>query len=193
MLFGELASPLGEIVDISATGMQVRCKSSMAPAKGETASFELTGGEYSFAVTGIVRWVARPWFGARESTVGVEFVPSDHADRVRFEKIASWAASGADGPPPEGSRRTATSDAEMPDLYALLGVAHDASTEAIRHAFRRVASVCHPDRNPGPEAAQRFTEYSKAYRVLRDAQLRERYDTMLRAERSKAKTRVTAA
>lgn len=63
------------------------------------------------------------------------------------------------------------------DLYEVLGVARDASTDQIKSAYRKLALRHHPDRNPGDkEAEQRFREAAEAYAVLSDAEKRARYD-----------------
>jgi curved DNA-binding protein CbpA len=64
----------------------------------------------------------------------------------------------------------------MKDYYAILGIASDATTESIRTAYRRKALQFHPDRNPAPEASERFREVQEAYDVLADAQHRFAYD-----------------
>ena len=64
----------------------------------------------------------------------------------------------------------------MQDYYALLGVAPDAGTDAIKTAYRKKAAAYHPDRNPAPDAAARFREVQGAYEVLSDADRRRDYD-----------------
>lgn len=65
------------------------------------------------------------------------------------------------------------------DLYAILGVAKDASEGEIRKAFLKLAKQFHPDKNPGnAEAEQKFKEVNLAYEVLRDAKKRQQYDAM---------------
>src|SRR5579875_2769705 len=71
----------------------------------------------------------------------------------------------------------ATTDAATADLYAVLGVAPDATTEEIARAYRALARRHHPDLHPGdPTAEARFKEISGAYQTLRDPARRAAYD-----------------
>jgi molecular chaperone DnaJ len=67
------------------------------------------------------------------------------------------------------------------DLYAVLGVARDASDAEIKRAFRRLAQQWHPDVNTDAGADARFKEIAEAYRVLSDPQQRQAYDMFGRA------------
>jgi len=63
------------------------------------------------------------------------------------------------------------------DPYEILGVGRDASDADIKTAFRRLAAVHHPDRNPGdPSAQDRFTEINLAHQILSDVEKRSAYD-----------------
>ena len=65
----------------------------------------------------------------------------------------------------------------MKDPYEILGVAHTATPEDIRKAYRRLAKKLHPDLNPGnKEAEERFKEVSGAYELLSDPEKRQRFD-----------------
>lgn len=63
------------------------------------------------------------------------------------------------------------------DPYEVLGVPRDASEADIRAAFRKVAALHHPDKNPDdPHAHARFTEANAAHQILSDPQKRAAWD-----------------
>ena len=68
------------------------------------------------------------------------------------------------------------------DYYEILGVARDATPEAIKKAYRGLARKYHPDVNPGDKSAEgRFKEVQSAYDVLSDQEKRALYDRHGRA------------
>jgi molecular chaperone DnaJ len=63
------------------------------------------------------------------------------------------------------------------DFYELLEVEKTADDKTIKSSYRRLAMVCHPDRNPGcKESEARFKAISEAYDCLKDPQKRAAYD-----------------
>ena len=65
------------------------------------------------------------------------------------------------------------------DYYEVLGVERDASEEAIKKAYRKLALKWHPDRHEGEaqeRAEAKFKEASEAYEVLSDPEKRKKYD-----------------
>lgn len=62
-------------------------------------------------------------------------------------------------------------------LYDTLGVAKNATPDAIRSAYRKLARKHHPDVNPGNKASEeKFKAISAAYDVLSDDKKRKAYD-----------------
>ena len=63
------------------------------------------------------------------------------------------------------------------DPYTTLGVARSASEKDIKSAYRKLAKELHPDRNAdNPNAAERFSDVTRAYDLLSDKDKRAQFD-----------------
>src|SRR5471030_2044837 len=63
------------------------------------------------------------------------------------------------------------------DPYQELGVARGASAEELRKAFRKLAKLHHPDKNPGNKTAEeKFKRVSAAFDLLGDPDKRKKFD-----------------
>ena len=63
------------------------------------------------------------------------------------------------------------------DPYKSLGIAKTASEAEIKKAYRSLAKQLHPDKNKdNPKAAERFSDITRAYDLLNDADKRARFD-----------------
>merc|ERR1719343_1451348 len=80
----------------------------------------------------------------------------------------------AEGGGSKSSDAVAVADTEY---YDLLKVSTGATPSEIKKAYYKEARQCHPDKNPGDEAATaKFQQLSKVYQVLSDPELRKKYD-----------------
>jgi molecular chaperone DnaJ len=66
----------------------------------------------------------------------------------------------------------------MKDYYQILGVSKTATEQEIKKAYRKLAVLHHPDKNPNnqKEAEEKFKEISEAYSTLSDPNKRAQYD-----------------
>ncbi len=70
-----------------------------------------------------------------------------------------------------------------PNYYEILKVSQNASTEDIKHAYRKLAHIYHPDKSTGSNNA--FISISLAYAVLSNPEKRKVYDLSLNSQNSK--------
>jgi len=64
------------------------------------------------------------------------------------------------------------------DYYKILDIEKDAGETEIKKAYRKLAIIHHPDKNPDDEAAaDRFKDIGEAYETLSDPSKRQRYDS----------------
>ncbi|CCL99116.1 uncharacterized protein FIBRA_01130 [Fibroporia radiculosa] len=74
-------------------------------------------------------------------------------------------------------------DADSIDLYEVLSVTHDATSDEIKKAYRRLALAHHPDKHTTAsesakaDASVKFQQIGFAYTVLSDDKRRKRYDS----------------
>lgn len=62
-------------------------------------------------------------------------------------------------------------------LYEILSVSPSVSSEEISRAYKKLALKCHPDKtNHDPVLTEKFKEMTRAYEILKDPDLRKRYD-----------------
>ena len=68
---------------------------------------------------------------------------------------------------------------EYKDYYEVLGVPRNASAEAIKKAFRKLAREHHPDVAKNKKSAEeKFKELNEANEVLSDPEKRRKYDEL---------------
>ncbi|MFA6043875.1 MAG: DnaJ domain-containing protein [Phycisphaerales bacterium] len=137
-------------------------------------------GKYGFVTSDVGTAESAANHAAGRPQTGEAETPPPTATRPSDDKPASAPAPGASS---AGSPRVIAA-MEVDDLYLVLGVARDASEDAVKAAYRKLALELHPDRNPSHDASVRFTHVSKAYTVLRDPEMRARYDVLLNSSKA---------
>src|SRR5512141_1920911 len=67
---------------------------------------------------------------------------------------------------------------QFKDYYEVLGVPRDATADAIKKGFRKLARKYHPDVSREKDAEARMKEVNEAYAVLSDPEKRAAYDQL---------------
>jgi curved DNA-binding protein len=68
---------------------------------------------------------------------------------------------------------------EYRDYYKVLGCERNATEKELKTAYRKLAHLYHPDKNPGDKSAEdKFKQLNEAYEVLSDPQKRAKYDQL---------------
>lgn len=165
------------------TGLRARCRGRPALQAGDAMTLVIESDTQCIRVSGRAVWVRR--VGLRTFEMGVHFldvrpgIAAALSQLARYGFIPAGGVAPAAEEAPAAAARPITAVVEIEDLYAVFGVARDASDDAIRDTYHALARRYHPDVCTEPGAQERFTLISKAYSVLRDADRRRRYDEML--------------
>jgi DnaJ-class molecular chaperone len=62
------------------------------------------------------------------------------------------------------------------NLYEILGVDKNSSEKKIKKNYLKLAKELHPDKNPLPDAKEKFEQVKSCYDVLMDEQQRDLYN-----------------
>ena len=72
--------------------------------------------------------------------------------------------------------REAIENSTLPNYYKVLEISQDATAEEIKNQYRKLAKKLHPDKTKNKESENIMIEINKAYEVLSNQELREKYD-----------------
>ncbi len=168
----------GEVIDVSESGMCVRVAMGAIPAISSLQRFTLRSGSGSVELLGRIMWLGNQRRGSGSIHAGIQFVD---LSKEQAAAVVHTLRHGQLPTPSEPAKAPGViaADIEVPDLYAVLGVARDVTAEDLRAAFRALARRLHPDRSPDPASGERFTLIHKSYSALKDPEKRRRYDALL--------------
>ncbi len=178
---------LGEIIDVSATGLRVRCAGKPPIKPGGVLPLRLQFGDGSMQLQAQVRWCKRR--GLKRHEIGLQFVNLKPGMLKVLDAIARFGMASAakhlpDPPTPEPQADDTQQGQEprkphvlvdLPNYFHVLGLTSQATDADIKSRYRKLAVTCHPDRSSEPDAMQKFEAISEAYHVLSDPQRREAY------------------
>lgn len=211
-----LRCPLGNLKDISTTGLRCECEGKPSVCVGQVIPLVIRNEGQGIKVQGEVVWVRRIG-GVMSKTfqIGLRFrnvsgklhqaldqlsrfgyvnaselleeptpIPEPATQSPRPAPAASKAASTGPQGSSDGSSLRSVCDVEIEDLYRVLEVNPNADDNEIKKAYHQQAKRWHPDVCKEPSAREKFEDVNKAFQVLRDPNLRRRYDQMLRASKT---------
>ena len=197
----QVSCPLGEVLDLSASGMGVKCDGRPPVEEGQSVAIWLKTGRKKLNLQARVARKTR--ISRKEVHLGLEFVCLPPGMELVLEKLARLGFLPAEQKPPGASHGSAIAGGtrgpepgwaherragqpprirvgiNLPDHYAAMRLTGDASDEEIRTAFRKLAAVYHPDVNKSADAAEQFMAIQQAYEVLRDPKRRREYDAIV--------------
>ncbi|MGB7159261.1 MAG: DnaJ domain-containing protein [Tepidisphaeraceae bacterium] len=178
-----LVCALGQVLDLSGSGIRIGGKGRCALARGQVIPLKLEAPQGALTLKARVVRVTRCGFRAFE--VGLEFVGMKPAiaralkNLAEFGFVANPGVTGRhvpgdvnSGPQIGGNgpaKPVTAGQMKRERACQVLQVGRDASAEEIRVAYRKLVLRYHPDVNSEPNADQQFADIVEAYRMLRDA------------------------
>lgn len=177
---------LGEIADISSTGMRVFCDGKPPVKIGGVLAIRLQFSDGSLPVGSQVRWCKRR--GIKRYEIGLQFVQLKPGVEKVLEAIARFGMASAakhmednrarDRANTKRKKKRVRAEVDLPNYYRVLELDPNATPAEIKASYRKLATQHHPDRNDAPDALKRFEAINEAYHILRDTKRRETYARM---------------
>jgi DnaJ-domain-containing protein 1 len=169
-----LTSTLGDVVDLSGSGLRIRRKSASGVTVGQVLKVELRSDQCHITLKCRVVRVNRTRL--REYDIGLTFVEIRPGLRSALHSLARFGFIPNLGSKPDHSGAGATPRPAIPDYYGLLKIPESATEEQVRAAYHDAARKYHPDANRTASRVFMFEAVTEAYRTLRDPTQRREYD-----------------
>ena len=185
-----VSCPLGELLDLSGTGMRVAVKGRCPLKVGQQLPMRLKTTQGSIPVTARIVWKKRtgllgnyelgchfeglkPNLSLALATIArFGFVAADEVRAAggRSPSAAAAESRGEPGPdrprPSVGGPASVEASLVLAPYYETLGLAPDADRDQIKSAYRQLARKYHPDVAPGEDNRQKFLKLREAYDLL---------------------------
>ncbi|MEM7227653.1 MAG: DnaJ domain-containing protein [Planctomycetota bacterium] len=186
-----MSSDIGEVVDLSATGMRAVTRGKPPFKVGQVVPLRLRITQGSLNLHAQIVRVRRQ--GLRSYDIGIRFVKLDAKLKRALQSLAEFGFIGAkttgtmapiedDDPPVKKSiPKGVTASVDLPNYYKILGVTLGATGDDIQTAYRQLARQFHPDVAPGDDNLKQFLAIKQAYEILRDPKRREIFDQQFAA------------
>lgn len=182
---------LGEILDLSASGMKVQCARKPELDRGKVLGMTVSSAFQRVSVQARVAWVSAAPAGIGWH-IGLQFVNLPRAAATAIEAMARYGFAAIEEP---GPRRGRSIDAareqnaakprpmlqagiDCENLYALLGLNATADEEQITAAYHKRLEEFQKTSGKRLDSAERIDLLNKAYSILNDPRSRAEYDRM---------------
>lgn len=181
-----LSCQIGAVVNISSSGMKLKCEGKPPIKVGQIIDTKLDSGSQRVSVQASVIWIKRRGF--KSFIVGMKFVNIKDSLKAAIDSLGKFgyidleaAAANkqpkSDGPGKGRTKPQIKATMKLPDYYAILGVSHDATASQIRKAYYKLARMYHPDSIKSDAFTNELTTANQAYSILRNSQSRRTYDS----------------
>lgn len=166
---------LGEIVDLSGTGMRVAVAGRCPFKVGQALPIKLKTPNGTLALRARAVWRRRTGLlGGYQ--IGFNFDGITPQQSMALGTIARFGfIAASDVSAPQSASKQASpgpvqveASIVLAEYYECLGLEPDATPEQIKIAYRKLARQYHPDVAPGEENKQKFLELRQAYDLLCD-------------------------
>src|SRR5688572_32311603 len=173
-----LTCPLGDVYDLSSSGIRLRGKGRCKLSIGQDVSVTLQAPQGQLTLQAKVVRIQRQ--GLRTYDVGLQFIGIKPGTARALKTLAEFgfvsgrgAAASADAAGGTSAaandpavKRNAVAEARLERARQILQLAPDATAADLKLAYRKMAREYHPDVRPGPDANQLFADIAEAYQTL---------------------------
>lgn len=179
-----LTCPLGDVYDLSASGIRLRGKGRCKLSVGQAVAVTLQAPQGALTLQAKVVRIQRQ--GLRTFDVGLQFIAIKPGTARALKTLAEFGfvsgrgpgsssgtesdSGGATGAGTSGSTagfaKNAAAEAKLERARGILKLGPNATAADLKVAYRKLAREYHPDVRPGPDANQMFADIADAYQTL---------------------------